>query len=241
MKPFDAREMRRHWESEASDYTKGRKFSSVDARIVELVKRHDGDRILEVGIGPFLVGEQILRACPDCRYFGIDFAEPFLEIAARRTLTPAAFIKADAAGLPFRSECLDVILEMDTIHHFPLQMIPQVIKEIVRPLKIGGAYISAEDWASPPLGERDELVRAMQKRRHTVRSGLEYHPSDDEWIAMLEGAGLEIRQIEHLDRPMNLERMQTAPGPKTEIEALRGLWGDVSPTTKMTIFICEKG
>ena len=208
MKPFDARKMRRHWELEAADYSDGRRFSDVDARIIELLTPHSGDRILEVGSGPFVVGERITYTYPDCQYFGIDFADQFLKIAARKIPTSAILVKADAATLPFSPQCFDVILEMDTIHHFPLQMIPQVVEEIIRTLKMGGTYISAEDWAAPPTNGRDELARAIQRRRHTVQSGLEYHPTDVEWIEMLENTGLKINQIEHIERPLNLERME---------------------------------
>ncbi len=234
--------MREHWESEASDYVFGRKLSPADARVLELLQPCSGDRLMEIGFGSGLVAAEIVKIYPGVTYIGVDFARRFIPLAREILPETTPLILASAAALPFRNGCLDLILEMDAIHHFPREIIPRVVESLTALLAPGGRFISVEDWAAPPQNERDKLAYSIQSRRHHTSTGMEYHPSDAEWIEYFEAAGLQLDTLEHVDRPLNFGRFEelTDPVAREELAALRRLWGNESPRTQMTLFICKR-
>jgi len=242
MKPHDVKQMRSHWESQAADYDWGRKWSRVDTRVLELIDADLGDRLLEIGFGSGVVAAEIIHAYPGIRYYGIDLADNFIRLAKERLTNTAALIQASASHLPFRAGSIHIVLEMNAIHHFPRRIIPDAVTEIADVLKQGGRFISVEDWGTPPEDDRESLVYELQRQRPLVRAGLEYHPSDEEWIATFKNAGLVVKRMEHIPRPLNFQRLWEMLGPEAEgkLARLWELWGHETPTTKMTLFICKK-
>lgn len=242
MKPHNVSQMRLHWESEAVGYDRGRKWSQVDTRVLELINAESGDRLLEIGFGSCVMVTEIMRAYPGVRYYGIDLADRFIQLARERVTDPAIILQASASHLPFRAESFHIVLEMDAIHHFPRRFIPCAVAEIAAILKQDGRLISAEDWGAPPESERESLVYELQRQRPSVRAGLEYHPSDEMWIATFKNAGLVVEQIEHIPRPLNFQRLGEMLNADLigKLNRLRQLWGDETPTTKMSLFICRK-
>jgi SAM-dependent methyltransferase len=242
MKPFDDRAMRRHWESEATNYTLERKRSAVDDKILQLLQPKKGDRLLEIGFGSFVTGEEIINAFPDCVYFGVDLADKFLDFVRNKGDYRVFLIKATASDLPFAADSLDLILELDAIHHFPKNRLPEIVLEVSSLLKPKGKFILAEDWAAAPDNEKARLAHAIQARRYLTSHGFEYHPTESEWLGMFTAANLKVVHQERVDRPLNLGRFEELTDLKSivELKDLRKLWGSEKPTTKMTIFICEK-
>ncbi len=242
MKPFDLNRMKKHWESQAISYAEGRIWSPADARVLELLRQHEGKLLLEIGFGSCIVAEQIQKNLPDIQYVGLDFADGFIRVAGEKLKTSKMLVQASASDLPFREDSFDLILEMDTIHHFPRSFIPGVVTGIARILKPGGQWIIVEDWAAPPVDRREKIALSLQKRRHTTETGLEYHPTEEEWMEMIHSVGLEVIQMEHPERLMDLTQFRHTDKPETEdeLQTLIGLWQNEKPTTKMTLFICKK-
>lgn len=234
--------MRRHWESEAGGYARARSWSSVDTRVLENLALSPGDHLLEIGLGSGLVASAIQRDCPGIRYFGVDLAQGFLQMAHSKLRNQVILLQASASALPFRGERFHCVLEMAAIHHFPQQFIPHVVQEIAVTLKPCGRFIAVEDWAMSPSNEREELAFSLQARRHLVRSGQECHPSDAEWRHMFEDAGMIVDHVEHVPRRINLQRFEELQEreAKRELTRLRRLWGDEIPSAKMTLFVCRK-
>lgn len=243
MNRHDEKLMRLHWESEASDYVFGRRWSAADARVLEVLHPDDGDYLLEIGFGSGLVAAEITKIYPNVTYFGVDFADRFIQAASEILPESTPLILADAADLPFKDESFHHILEMDAIHHFPRDVILGVVKKLAGLLVPGGQFIAVEDWAAPPENERDKLAYSIQKRRHHTSTGMEYHPSENEWIDMFQSVGLSVENVERVERPLNFGRFEELKDPATqkELAELRRLWGDEPATTKMTLFICKKG
>ncbi len=242
MKPGKVRHdpafMRAHWESEATGYVLERHFSAVDAKVVETLRLKSDETLLEIGFGSCITAPAILQAYPGIKYFGLDLAEKFIDIGRRRGLPDSHFLRGSAAQLPFAEASFDAILEMDAIHHFPRDYLPEVIVEIRRALRPAGRLLLVEDWAAAPENERELLMDRLQRRRHLTRHGLEYHPSEAEWTAMLAKAGFEIEDLARISRPLNFGRFDelNAPEAREELARLRELWGSERPTTKMSLF-----
>jgi len=234
--------MRQHWESRAIEYCRNRSWSDVDQRAFQLISQHRQGRVLEVGIGPGLIASRVLAKFPDLRWFGIDVSPAFLRHAEKLANGKVYLSLADGRHLPFKSNIFDAALEMVTIHHFRRLLIPEVIHEMVDLLKEGGEFISVEDWAAAPETDREKLAHILQKKKHTIRSGEEYHPAEDEWLDMFRDAGLKINALEQIRRPLNFQQFSglTDPESMDQIEELRSLWGNQIPQTIMSIFIGTK-
>jgi len=234
--------MREHWEAQADSYYTKRGWSAADARVVELLGQHQHERWLEVGIGPGIVGAAAKRRWPAMRYYGLDLARNFLHLSRARLGRDLPLIQAAAEWLPLKTASFDGVLEMDTIHHLPRQLIPRTVAEISRIIKPGGRLISVEDWATIPDDERARLAYSLQAKRHSVAEGWEYHPSEPEWTVMFTAAGLHVESIEHPWRPLDLALFASLPhmAARAELRRLKGIWGDDLPTTTMSLFICRK-
>ena len=131
---------------------------------------------------------------------------------------------------------------MDAIHHFPKEYLPGTVQEMARVVRPGGTILIAEDWAAPPQNERERVMDSLQRRRHLTRHGLEYHPSEVEWSAMLARAGFDLVNLDHVLRPLNFGRFEELKDPEAheELARLRELWGQERPTTKMSLFYSRK-
>jgi ubiquinone/menaquinone biosynthesis C-methylase UbiE len=247
MKPDKVRHdpifMREHWESEATGYILERQFSAADAKVVETLQLKPGERLLEIGFGSCVTAPAIISAHPGISYYGLDLANKFIEIGRSQKLPRAHFLKGSAAQLPFKHGSIDAILEMDAIHHFPKEYLTGVLIEILRALRPAGRLLVVEDWAAPPENERERLMDSLQRRRYLTRRGWEYHPSEKEWMAMLERAGLHLVHLDHIARPLNFGRFDELNDSEAqkELARLRELWGQEQPTTKMSLFYGRKG
>jgi len=234
--------MREHWESEATGYVLERQFSSVDVKVVETLRMKSGERLLEIGFGSCITAPALLQAYPGTKYYGLDLADKFIEIGRRRGLPDAHFLNGSAAQLPFAAGSFDALLEMDAIHHFPQEHLPGVLVEISRVLRPAGRLLLVEDWAAAPENERERLMDRLQRRRYLTRRGLEYHPSETEWTAMLERAGFELVDLTRIARPLNFGRFDELDDPeaRAELSRLRKLWGQEQPTTRMNLFYVRR-
>lgn len=234
--------MREHWDEQAEEYAKGREFSGVDERVIQLIELKPKNRLLEIGVGSGITAEKILDKCDNINYFGLDLSVNFLKATKNRLRDNISYISADAAYPPFKAAAFDLILEMNSIHHFPKDIIPKVILDIAGLLKTGGRYISVEDWGAPVKDEREKLAHEMQKNRSSVMDGLEYHPTDEQWIEHFKNSSLKVIHLEHIVRPLNLNYYKNERDDllQQRVRKLEELWEGEQPESTMSIFICEK-
>ncbi|HEX7344897.1 MAG TPA: class I SAM-dependent methyltransferase, partial [bacterium] len=200
------------------------------------------ERLLEIGFGSCVTAPAIISAHPGISYYGLDLANKFTEIGRHKDLPSAYFLMGSAAQLPFAAASFDAALEMDAIHHFPKEYLPGVLNEISRALRPAGRLLLVEDWAAPPQNEPERLMDRLQRRRHLTRRGLEYHPNESEWIAMLVSAGFELMDLCRVPRPLNFGRFEELDDyeAQEELSQLRRLWDQDLPTTRMSLFYCRK-
>ena len=98
-----------------------------------------GKPALDLGCGGGLLSEDLARLGFDVT--GVDPSEPSLEAAARHAGVSGLEIRYQrAAGecLPFRDESFDGVFCFDVLEH--VRDLPQVIREVARVLKPGGAF-----------------------------------------------------------------------------------------------------
>jgi len=233
--------MRVHWDDTAECYISRRAFSPADNRILELIAEISPKRLLEIGLGPALIASNIQKHYPHIQYFGLDITQAFLDYA-KKLLPHPALIKATALNLPFKHNSLDCILEMDTIHHVPKELLSKVIDEIYRAVQPGGLFILLEDWGKKAENEREQIIKEFIEHRHTYRTGMEYHPTDSEWRELLVNAGFSISHSEHISRQLDLDYYEKLEAENSQalLQKLKTVWVKEQPSTQMTLLLGKK-
>lgn len=88
------------------------------------------------------------------RLVGVDIAQAHVDaaraFAAARGVQNAAFVRSDAARLPFADGAFDLIVTTDTFEHFPHPA--PVVGEIARVLRSGGRLAALFGPFGSPLG-----------------------------------------------------------------------------------------
>jgi SAM-dependent methyltransferase len=118
-------------------------------------------RVLELGSGPGLLAEAILRACPVSQYTLLDFSAPMLEMSRERLAEHVAvsFVCSDfkrpgwtqALQAPF-----DAVVAMQSVHEIRHKRhLPGLYREVLGLLRPGGILVVCDH--SP---ERSSMVRA---------------------------------------------------------------------------------
>ena len=97
-------------------------------------RRHQGDRVLEVGCG---TGSDLLQfAKHGALVTGIDLTTKHVELARRRVGDLAVVYEADARHLPLEDESFDYVYSHGVLHHSDEP--EQIVHEMFRVLRPGG-------------------------------------------------------------------------------------------------------
>jgi len=127
-------------------------FRKIYGKIIEIVSGKNNYlkpdySFLDVACG---TGEVIYRLAgkyPSVNFFGVDFTEAMVEVAAQKNygFGNVKIIKADAAKLPFNDKTFDFILSSDALHHFSEPEL--AIKEMNRVVKDKGFLLIVDPSA----------------------------------------------------------------------------------------------
>ena len=99
-------------------------------------RRHQGDKVLEVGCG---TGSDLLQfAKHGALATGIDLTTKHVELARRRVGDLAVVYEADARHLPFEDESFDYVYSHGVLHHSDEP--EQIVREMFRVLRPGGRF-----------------------------------------------------------------------------------------------------
>jgi ubiquinone/menaquinone biosynthesis C-methylase UbiE len=102
-------------------------------------------RVLDLGCGNAYTLEQVARAHPRHKYFGVDFTEELLAIASGRKIKGAEFAQGDARSLQFRGGSFDLVYtERCLINILDGEEQARGLHEIARVLRRGGHYLMIE-------------------------------------------------------------------------------------------------
>ena len=120
----------------------------LKSQSLEALGLRPGAVVLDVGCGP---GSDVhaLAATKTCRAVGVDI-DPRMLAAARMATAPgtsAAFVCADAAGLPFPDTTFDAVRSERMLQHLPDPA--RAVREMARVTRPEGRLVLIEtDWAS---------------------------------------------------------------------------------------------
>lgn len=132
--------------------------------VAAAVEPKSGERILDVGCGVGTFAYRCARA--GASSVGIDYSLESIKAAialgakfgvSRNT----AYLAANGAMLPFRSECFDKVVAADFIEHITLEDKRSMLREISRALKPGGKAV-----IFTPNGIREKIGEIYRKARH---------------------------------------------------------------------------
>ena len=200
--PEDARE----WVATAEQKRPWRaRFRQVIAEFLCSVDTGAVPRVLELGSGPGLLAEAILRRCPVTQYTLFDFSAPMLEMSRERLAghTSVTFIRGDfklsgwteALQAPF-----DAVVAMQAVHEIRhkrhVTALYRGVRELLRP---GGALVVC-DHSPGALGGRSTALYATASEQHDAfcAAGFEQVRTDLEMEGMYVCIGLRPRVSEGL-------------------------------------------
>ena len=114
--------------------------------VIEKVNQMNHNSILDIGFGTgtvlsMLANKENIRLC------GIDISEKMLHIAREKLIGKAELILGDSEHLPWKENEFDIVLCIDSFHHYPNP--EKVLSEIRRVLKPNGNIIIADPWVIP--------------------------------------------------------------------------------------------
>lgn len=176
------------------------------ARVIDLLAPAAGERILDVGLGPGLLAQDLARlAGPAGQVAGLDSAPAMVAMSAARLgdLSQAEVVEGDAQNLPFPDGRFDAAVSVQVYEYVP--DMPRALDELHRVLRPGGRVLILDtDWRSLVWATAD------QARMDQVLACWDLHLADPHLPArlgpMLREAGFEVRRVEVI--PMLAARWQ---------------------------------
>ena len=151
-----------------------------------------------------------------------------------RRVRNVRFCLADAAALPFSAASFDLVTCRRAAHHFP--DLPGALAEVHRLLRSGGVF--AVDDRSVPEDDFVDVTMNALDRCHDESHVREYRPS--EWRAMLERAGLALRQVEPYVRHRPLSSL-TEGASADNVAAIIALLARLTPEARALLNLTEVG
>jgi ubiquinone/menaquinone biosynthesis C-methylase UbiE len=145
----------------------GRAHDTFRERVLELAAPENGEHLLDAGCGTGLTALRIAARHPGCKVHGIDISPRMIDAArqeAEKQGLAVEFRVGSITGLSYPDAAFDVVITNIMFHHLDLVEKRQAVAEVVRVLKPGGRYISAE------FGPRanNALQRRLAKGEYTL-------------------------------------------------------------------------
>jgi 2-polyprenyl-3-methyl-5-hydroxy-6-metoxy-1,4-benzoquinol methylase len=103
----------------SADYDPDADFDRVfTVATAKVISEHlePSSSVLDLGCATGLMAEEVLAACPEIAYMGIDHSDYYLEKARAKNLTNAEFMKADLNQLSVSEKRWDHVLLTNIIH-----------------------------------------------------------------------------------------------------------------------------
>jgi ubiquinone/menaquinone biosynthesis C-methylase UbiE len=135
--------------------------------VLDLARLRGDERLLDAGCGTGLTALRIAARYPGCSVHGIDLSPKMIETArkdAAQQDLAVDFRVGTITALPYPDAFFDVVLTNIMYHHLDLAEKRQAVAEIVRVVKAGGRYVSAEFGPRA----RNALQRHLAKGEYTL-------------------------------------------------------------------------
>ncbi len=132
-------------------------------------------RVLELGSGPGLLAEQILRSCAIESYTLLDFSQPMLDLSRERLGDHAAasFVLGDFKQPDWIRTVVapvDAVVAMQAVHEIRHKRhVPGLYRQVLDVLRPGGLLLVC-DHAPPDNGARTTALHATEAEQHAALS-----------------------------------------------------------------------
>ena len=166
--------------------------------LLEHLRLAPGLTVLDLGCG---TGATMLRLASDggMTVVGAD-GLPEMLAAARQRLTgatppgPWMLVHAEASRLPFAAACFDRVYTESVLGMQTSEVARRLLKEVRRVLKPGGLYVANEAvWKAEVDPQLVSVINARCERDFGSRQASEEPWSVDDWVAVMQECGLEVR------------------------------------------------
>ena len=140
------------FDKQAPDYDSavyGQHARRLQADVLAAVETVAFEDILDVGCGTGVTLEAIVAAHPAARAWGIDLSPEMIAVARRRLGDRAELQVADAEHLPAGDGAIDLVVCVDSFHHYPTP--EAALAEMHRVTRPGGSLVLAEWCVAAPL------------------------------------------------------------------------------------------
>ena len=100
----------------------------------------ENKKVLEVGSGRGGGASFISRYHNPAKMYGIDLSPKAVDLCNKNyNINNLNFLIGDSENIPFKNECFDVVINVESSHCYP--SIPNFINEVSRVLKPGGSFL----------------------------------------------------------------------------------------------------
>jgi trans-aconitate methyltransferase len=167
------------------------------ATLVDSLNPQPGERILDVGCGTGQLTAEIARS--GATVTGLDKSAEMLA-EARKNYPDLEFVLGDAASFHF-AKPFDAVFSNAALHW--VQDAEGAVRSIARALRASGRFV-AEFGGQGNIASVQAVLRAVLGPSADQQSPW-YYPSADEYAALLQGHGFQVRDASLFDRPTPLE------------------------------------
>lgn len=132
-----------------------------------------GQEIVELGCGAARLARDLLARFPDSRVTGleVDERQHAKNLAAKQP--GLRFVAGGAQAIPFPDASFDLALMLKSLHHVPLPLLGQALREAARVLRPGGHLYVSEPVYAGPLNELVRLFNDEGVVRAAAQSALD--------------------------------------------------------------------
>ncbi len=147
---------------QARDYDSaayGRHARRLQADVLAAVETFTFAAVLDVGCGTGAILQAILSAHPEVHAVGVDLSPEMLGVAGEKLGDAAEMHVGDAEHLPLPDDSIDLVVCVDSVHHYPDPR--AALREMARVARPGGGLVIGEWRVAAPLRQ---LMNALLPR-----------------------------------------------------------------------------
>jgi SAM-dependent methyltransferase len=142
--------------------------------------------IVELGCGNADLARRLVASGEGCQVTALEVDE---RQHAKNLAQPAAgivFERAGAQAIPLDVDRFDLALMLKSLHHVPVELMPQAFSELRRVLKPGGLLYVSEPVFAGELNEVIRLFHDEQAVRRAAYAAIEHAVESGEWEHVVE-------------------------------------------------------
>jgi ubiquinone/menaquinone biosynthesis C-methylase UbiE len=173
--PDHKRKSRAAFDRQAARYDTemyGRHARRLHGEVMAAIEAFEFGAVLDVGCGTGATLEALVSVHPGVLAWGIDLSPEMIAVARRRTGAAARLDVADAEHLPLPDTSVDLVVCVDSLHHYPRP--DACLAEMHRVTRPGGGLVIGEWRLATPFRQlMNRLLPRMPEGDVRIYSGSE--------------------------------------------------------------------